>query len=120
MLKDKTDGSLAKAHAVYVHNGAHYSLMFFPSAWYGIEQADGYLLVFENATEAESTPPAVGASPQNQSVVSNHEYLYWMTGATVSGLVWACINAVTLVALSKLIRTHLALLAKLETIMLEE
>jgi hypothetical protein len=77
-----------------------------------------------NTTEAESTPPAVGVSPQlspqNQSMVSDHEYLYWMTGATVSGLVWACINVVTLVFLNELIRTHLALLAKLEKMIFEE
>lgn len=98
--------------------------IFFLSAWYGIEQADGYLHVFVNTTEAESTPSAGGASPQlppqNQSMVSNHEYLYWMTGATVSGLVWACVNVVTLITLNELIRTHLALLAKLEKIIFEE
>ena len=99
--------------------------MFFLSAWYGIEQeADGYLHAFENTMEAESTLPAVGVSPQpshqNQSTVSDHNYLYWMTGATVSGLVWACINTVTLIFLNELIRTHLALLAKLEKIIFEE
>ena len=77
-----------------------------------------------NATEVESTPSIVGASPQpsprNQSIVSNDEYLYWMTGATVSGMVWACINVMTLIALNELIRTHLAFLAKLEKIFSEE
>lgn len=96
----------------------------FLSAWYGIQQADGYLNVFVNATEVESTLSAVGASPQpspqNQSMVSNDEYLYWMTGATISGMVWACINVVTLIALNELIRTHLAFLAKLEEMISEE
>ena len=101
--------------------------MFFLSAWYGIEQADGYLPAFENTTEAESTlQAAVGVSEspqpshQNQSTISDHNYLYWMTGATVSGLVWAFINTVTLIFLNELIRTHLALLAKLEKIIFEE
>ena len=52
-------------------------------------------------------------------MISNHKYLYWMTGATVTGLVWACINVVTLIFLNELIRTHLALLAKLEKIIEE-
>lgn len=41
-------------------------------------------------------------------------YLYWMAGATVCAMVWAFINALTLIALSELIRTHLGVLAKLE------
>ena len=97
------------------------SIAYFLSAWYGIEQADGYLHVFMNTTEVAS---AVGVSPQsslqNQSVISNDKYLYWMTGATVSGMVWACINVATLIVLNELIRTHLALLTKLEKMIYEE
>ena len=67
--------------------------MFFLSAWYGIEQSDGYLHAFENTTEAKSIPPAVGVSPQpscqNQSMVSDHYYLYWMTSVTVPRLVYS-------------------------------
>ena len=96
--------------------------MFSLSAWYGIEEADSYWYVFVNTTEVELTHSAVGASPdlspQNQS--NHQDYLYWMTGATVSGLVWACINAMTVIALIELIRTHLALLARQEKIILEE
>ena len=92
-------------------------MLYHFSAWHGIEQADDY-------TEAESTPSAAGVpaqiSPWNQSMISDHEYLYWMTGATAAGLVWACINVVTLILLNELIRTHLALLAKLEKIIIEE
>ena len=80
--------------------------------------------MFVNISEVELTPSAVGASPQpslqNQSMVNNDEYIYWMTGATVSGIVWACINVVTLIVLNELIRTHLALLAKLEKMIFEE
>ena len=97
--------------------------MFSLSAWYGIEEADGYWhLLFVNTTEVLELTPSAGASPdlspQNQS--NHQDYLYWMTGATVSGLVWACINVVTLIALNELIRTHLALLENLEKIILEE
>ena len=93
------------------------------SAWHGIEEADGYWhVLFVNTTEpVEKLAPPAGASPdlspQNQS--NHQDYLYWMTGATVSGLVWACINVMTLIALNELIRTHLALLAKLEKIIEE-
>lgn len=66
-----------------------------------------------NRSEAASTsslPLLPGRIPD----FSYSAYLYWMGGASVCGLVWACVNVLTLLALSELIRTHLVLLAKIE------
>lgn len=37
-----------------------------------------------------------------------------MIGATVCGLLWACINVATLISLSELIKVHLGVLKKVE------
>ena len=94
------------------------------TAWYGIEEADN-----ENSCRAVNTTqdcvlqieigPAIsivtGVLRTGRIPDFNYNlYLYWMAGASVCGLVWGCINALTLIALTELIRTHLGLLAKLE------
>ena len=99
-------------------------MCFAHTAWYGIEEANN-----ENSCRtANSTQecvllieiePAISVVTEalRRGRIPNFNfnlYLYWMAGATVCGLVWAFINALTLIALSELIRTHLGVLAKLE------
>ena len=94
------------------------------SAWYGIEQADVENSCSDSNSSQDCIPElSIGRAAPVSSLGPltgrredfNYDlYLYWMAGASVCGLVWACINVVTLVAFSELIRTHLALLAKVE------
>jgi hypothetical protein len=95
----------------------------FLAAWYGIEEADN-----ENScrvsNSTEDCIPAISLISSNESLAEaltgrlpdfNYDlYLFWMAGATVCGLVWACINVLTLVFLNEVIRTHLVLLDKVE------
>ena len=58
--------------------------------------------------------PALGLQEGRITNFNYDLYLYWMGAATVCGLVWACINVLTLISFSELIRTHLGALTKLE------
>lgn len=91
------------------------------TAWYGIEEADNENSCrTANSTQdcvllIELVPPISGMLRRGQIPHFNYDlYQYWMAGATVCGVVWAFINALTLIAFSELIRTHLGVLAKLE------
>ena len=44
-------------------------------------------------------------SEGDQIRIANQAYIYWMTGSTVVGVVWALINALTFIALTEFIRT---------------
>ena len=93
------------------------------AAWYGIEEADNENSCrFSNKTQ--DCIPILNLAVNSTSAAEplfgqllnfNYDlYLFWMAGASVCGLVWACINVITLILLNELIRTHLAFLAKLE------
>lgn len=61
------------------------------------------------SVENDTAEPRLGRIPG-----FNYDlYLYWMAAASGCGIVWAFLNAMTLIALSELIRTHLSALAKL-------
>ena len=94
-------------------------------AWYGIEEADR-----ENSCRVVNTTqdcvPFIELGPSLNAVSSavvelgrmqgfNYDlYVFWMIGATVCGLLWACINVATLISLSELIKVHLGVLKKVE------
>ena len=98
------------------------------AAWYGIDEADNENSCRLSNTSQDCIPIISLLSPLNASESEalalpltgrlldfNYDlYLFWMAGATVCGLVWACINVVTLIFFNELIRTHLVLLAKVE------